>query len=377
MTKISAKDAKAAPRAQGHHGARGAPNRVIETRPCAGLLGALCATLASFALSLPAGAADDGSKKSASYPIVKVYSDGDAFWDHGTFDESAKRLYLGRENGITTIDVATGKLTERLVSGSQVHRIVLLANGLALATEGGNADAIVFKRDTGAIVTRIPTGKKPDAAVLDPATNTVVIMDGISQDAVFVDATSLKVLGKLQFDGEPESPVPDGKGHVFSPVADKSKINLIDVKTRKILKSYPLPGCEDASGMDIDPATGVLLVSCANLKALTLKADTGAVLGSVTIDKYPDGIVFDPVRRAFYVPCFIPGALDVVVEGRNGAPERTASVPIGAGAHTEGLDVEGGKLYVPAGQIIMPKKADGRPGVVHGSFKIYVVDVTR
>jgi len=331
----------------------------------------LCVTLVSFALTFPAGAADAATK---AYPIVKVYSDGDAFWDHGTFDGGAKRLFLGRENGITTIDAATGELTERLLAGKQVHKIVLLSGGRAIATEGGNADAIVFKRDTGEIIMRIPTGKKPDAATLDPVSNTVVIMDGISQDAVFVDATTLKVLGRLQFDGEPETPVPDGKGHVFSPIADKSKINLIDVKSRKILKTYPLSDCKDASGLDLDPATGVLLVACANMKALTLKAETGEVLGSTAIDKYPDGIVFDPARHVFYVPCFIPGTLDVLAEGKNGAPERKLSMPIAPGVHAEGLDVEGGKLYLPAGKIILPKKG-GRPGVVHGTFKIFVVDV--
>jgi DNA-binding beta-propeller fold protein YncE len=315
--------------------------------------------------------------KPSPYKIVKVYSDGDAFWDHGTFDEDSKRLFLGRENGITTIDALTGKLTDRLLAGKQVHKIVLLPGDRAIATEGGNADAIVFERDTGKVLKRIPTGKKPDAATLDSVTNTVVIMDGISQDAVFVDATSLNVLGRLKFDGEPETPVPDGKGHVLSPIADKSKINLIDVKQRKILKTYALPDCADASGLDLDPLTGVLLVACANQKALTLKVETGEVLGSTAIDKYPDGIVFDRVRDVFYVPCFVPGTLDVLAEEKNGAPLRTVSMPIAPGVHTEGLDAAGGRLYLPAGQVIIPKTKGGRPTVAHGTFKIFVVDVSK
>lgn len=336
----------------------------------------LSAALVVLALAVSTfGARSADATKPASYKIVKIYSGGDAFWDHGTFDEVSKRLFLGRENGITTIDTQTGKLTDRLLAGKQVHKIVLLSGGRAIATEGGNADAIVFERDTGRVLRRIPTGKKPDAATLDPVTNTVVIMDGISQDAVFVDAASLKVLGRLQFDGEPETPVPDGKGHVLSPIADKSKINLIDVKSRKILKTYALPDCTDASGLDLDPMTGVLLVACANMKALTLSAETGEVLGSAAIDKYPDGIVFDRVRDVFYVPCFVPGTLDVLVEGKNGAPVRTVSMPVAPGVHTEGLDAESGKLYLPAGQVIIPKTKDGRPTVAHGTFKIFVVDV--
>jgi DNA-binding beta-propeller fold protein YncE len=339
------------------------------------ILSAVLSLVVALAATPAIAQSAEPGKERHAYKIVKIYSDGDAFWDHGTFDDVSKRLYLGRENGITTIDTQTGKLTDRLLEGKQVHRIVLLPGGRAIATEGGGADAIVFERDTGKVLKRIPTGKKPDAATLDSTTNTVVIMDGISRDAVFVDATSLKVLGRLKFDGEPETPVPDGKGHVFSPIADKSKINLIDVKTRKILKTYALPDCTDASGLDLDPLTGVLLVACANQKALTLKAETGEILGSTAIDKYPDGIVFDRVRDVFYVPCFVPGTLDVLAEGKNGAPVQALSMPIAPGVHTEGLDAETGKLYLPAGQIILPKAKGGRPSVAHGTFKIFVVDV--
>src|SRR5579872_1263684 len=160
MKKFSAKVAKDTQRSQSAFG------KHFRRPPIVRVLGVLCATFASSALTLPASAA------TKPYPIVKVYSDGDAFWDHGTFDESAKRLYLGRENGITTIDAATGKLTEQLLTGTQVHKIVLIPGNRAIATEGGAADAIVFERGSGKIVTKIPTGKKPDAATLDPVTNT-------------------------------------------------------------------------------------------------------------------------------------------------------------------------------------------------------------
>src|SRR5215469_6577963 len=117
------------------------------------------AALALAAL-LPFGARAADAAKPAAYKIVKVYSDGDAFWDHGTFDEVSKRLFLGRENGITTIDTETGQPTDRLLAGKQVHKVVLPSAGRAIATEGGNADAIVFERDTGKILKRISTGKK-------------------------------------------------------------------------------------------------------------------------------------------------------------------------------------------------------------------------
>src|SRR5207237_194372 len=141
--------------------------------------------------------AAEGSAKPGAFAIVKTYADGDAFWDNAVFDAAANRLFVGRENGVTTVDIATGKVTDQLVLGKQVHTIVLLDKGRARATEGAAADAMMFKRDTGEVLARIKTGKKPDGAALDPATGVVVIMDGITQDAVFADPETGKVVGRL------------------------------------------------------------------------------------------------------------------------------------------------------------------------------------
>ena len=248
------------------------------------------------------------------YAVVHSYEAGDAFWDYGVFDPASHRLYLGRENGVTRIDVDSGTVVPQFVEGHQVHAVLLLDGNRALATNGADANAMIFERDTGKVLARIPTGIKPDGAVVEPVTGTAVIMNGISHNAVFADPKSAKVLGKLQLEGEPGTPVPDGHGHIYSGITDHSLIALIDVASRKVLKRIPLPDCLDSGGLALDRDTGVLLVTCANLKALTVDSASGRVLGSVAIDKYPDVILFDPVRKVFYLPT-IPGKLFVIREG--------------------------------------------------------------
>ena len=119
-----------------------------------------------------------------------------------------------------------------------------------------------------------------------------------------------------------------------------------------------------------------MLVTCANLKALTVDSLSGRVLGAVKISKYPDAIDFDPVRHVFYVPCIVPGTLNVVRVDKNGAPELVSSAPLQFGVHTEALDEKNGILYVPAGQIIIPKPGE-RPTVAPGTFRVLAVDVNR
>jgi DNA-binding beta-propeller fold protein YncE len=331
------------------------------------LFGLLCG-LAS-ASEAPAQSAPETD----AYRIVRSYSAGDAFWDYGTFDAKAGRLYLGRENGVTTIDAASGTVTERFVEGQQVHGVVLLDGNRVLATNGASANAMIFDRDTGAVVARIPTGEKPDGAALEPVTGTLLIMDSISHDVVFANPSTAEVVGRLALDGEPGTPVPDGKGHVFAGVTDHSEIVMIDVAARKIVKTLTLPDCADSGGLALDPATGVLLVTCANLKAMTVDSGSGRILGSVAIDKYPDVIVFDPKRKVFYVPTILPGNLFVIAEDKQGAPTIKAKSALAPGVHTAALDVAAGLLYVPAGQIHLVHGQ--RPTVEPGTFKVLVVDV--
>jgi DNA-binding beta-propeller fold protein YncE len=201
-------------------------------------------------------------------------------------------------------------------------------------------------------------------------------MDGISHDVVFADPKTSAVLGNLALDGEPGTPVLDGHGLIFTAISDHSEISVVDAATHKLVRQIPLPQCDDASGLALDSATGVLLVTCANLKAMTIDSHSGRVLGTVTISKYPDLIAFDPVRRVFYVPC-IPGTLFVIGEGKDGTPKVEANVMLSSGIHTEALDAEGGLLYLPAGNIIFPKQHGDRPGVEPGTFKVLEVDVKK
>jgi sugar lactone lactonase YvrE len=330
-------------------------------------------------LALACGMAAPAMAKSPSgpYPITQTIPDGDAFWDYVMFEPSEKRLYVAREDGVTVVDLPTGKVTEHFVSGKQAHAIVALSKGRALVTNGATDTATIFDRASGKILRTIATSKKPDGAVLDPSSGLVLIMTGIGQEAMFVNPDTGAVLGRVKLEGEPGSPVVDGKGLLYVNVTDHSEVNVIDIATRKLIRKYPLPKCEDASALALDKADGVLLAGCANTKAVAVRAATGKVLGEVAIAKYPDVIMYDPIRKVFYVPCVVPGTLDVVRLGKTGAPELAASAPAAFGVHTGALDAAAGRLYLPAGDIRIPTVKGGRPTLAPGSFKILVIDVNQ
>jgi DNA-binding beta-propeller fold protein YncE len=333
-------------------------------------------TTAALAWAFPAGAATS-TQKTHGFPVVAQIPAGDAFWDYAAFVPEDGRVYISREDGVTAIEVATGKVTRQLIAGKQVHAFVPLPKGRALITNGGADTAVILSRADGKVIRTIATGRKPDGAGLDPSTGEVLVMDGTSDDILFIDPASGAVLGKVATQGEPGGPVFDGHGLAFLNIADKSEIAVVDVKARRIVKTYPLPDCGDASGIGLDRATGVILSTCNNLKAVATDSKTGRSLGSVPISKYPDAIIFDPIRHYFYVPCVIPGVLVVVGEGPGRAPRVVASVPVALGVHTGAVDAKAGRLYLPAGDIRIPHTPGARPTVAPGTFKVMVVDVDR
>jgi DNA-binding beta-propeller fold protein YncE len=336
-----------------------------------GLVFSLVATAMASAQPPTPGADAPGP---GPYRIAQTIPGGDAFWDYAAIVPQERRLYLAREDGVSVLDLASGELTAVFTPGKQVHAIVPLPHGQALFTQGAVGLATVFDRATGKVIRDIAVGTKPDGAIRDPVTGEVIIMDGSRDEAIFIDPDRGEVLARVKVEGEPGSPVLDGHGHVLFNVTDHSETVVVDLKTRKLVKRYPLPDCEDASPLALDRARGVLLAGCANLKAVALNVRTGRILGTATIGKYPDVITFDEQRRVFYVPTVIPGSLTVVGLGPGGAPQALANLPVAFGVHTGALDVAAGRLYLPSGDL---KLVHGqRPAVAPGTFKINVIDVS-
>src|SRR5690349_22687774 len=160
------------------------------------------AVMAGILASLSFFSASAADTSPGSYPVVRTFQAGDAFWDYAVLDSAARRLYIGRENGVTTIDLDSGKVTPQFIEGKQVHDIVLLDHNRALATNGGLAKAVIFDRGTGKILGEIPTRDKHDGAAVEPTTGQIVILNGMRHEIVFADAKCGAVLRDLTVDGE-------------------------------------------------------------------------------------------------------------------------------------------------------------------------------
>lgn len=292
-------------------------------------------TVASIAAA-PAGAAP-------SYSVAAQLSAGDGGWDLASVAPDDQRLYVAHGDGVTAIDLKTGKATDRIVLGQRVHAALAIPGTHdVISTNGGTNDALLFDGRTGQVRATIKTGKNPDAAAYDPATRTVWIMNPGSGDAAVVDAKSGSVLATVPIGGSLELAVADGQGRMYVSVEDKNEVAVLDTRRRQVVKHIALRGCDGPTGIAYDPASKEIVSACANGVAI-VSSSTGRLVASLPIGKGADGAVFDAKRRLAMIPAGRDGNLTVIRLSRK--PFVQEQVATAVSARTIAIDPSTGRLY--------------------------------
>jgi streptogramin lyase len=274
--------------------------------------------------------------------------EGDPRLDYAAVDSATHRLYVARGDGVMAVDLDSGKVTHQLVAGRHVHAVVPLPNGRVLSTNEDTGSATLFEGLSGHVIAEIATGPKPDAAVFDPASGLVLVMDEKDGEVTFVDPVAGASSGRVAIGGKLQAAVADGHGRVFVNVEDQGEVAVLDTAARKVIARYALPGCHGPSGLGLNPESGLLLAACDNRVAVAIRATDGsAVPANLPIDRHPDAVIFDPMRKVFFVPCGRDGTLPVIAESKGGAPSVVAKLDTAVGAHTGAVDSKSGRLYLP------------------------------
>src|SRR5262249_15721797 len=150
-----------------------------------------------------------------------------------------------------------------------------------------------------------------------------------------IDPNGAKVVERLAVGGKLESAVADGEGRLFVNVRDQNKIAVVDTVARRVLRRYDLPGCERPTGLGGDLGSGILVTARGNRAALGLRASDGTIVAPhLKIDRKCDAVMFDPVRRNFYIPCGRDGTLIVISATREGTLAVQSKIATAVGAHT-------------------------------------------
>jgi len=333
--------------------------------------------LAALAV-LAAGCANVDRSPHGYEIVAKYFVGGPGGWDYVSIDEKRHHLFVGRTDRVQVIDTVTGRVVGELPVGA-VHGVAIAQDlGLGFTSNGRTDSVTVFDLNTLAVVETVKvTGKNPDAILYEPRSHRVLTFNGGSANVTAIDAASRKVVGTLAVSGKPEFAVADERGRVYVNIEDRNSLTVIDPASLTVSSDWPLAGCNEPTGLDIDRAAGRLFSVCGNRKMVVIDAKSGALVATLPIGASVDGVVFDPAKDLAF-SANGEGTVTIVRKDRAGGYEVAGSLETQKSARTIALESSTHRLYLPAASYAPAAAATAseprpRPSMIEDSFVILVL----
>lgn len=223
---------------------------------------------------------------------------------------------------------------------------------------------------------QIKHGTDPDAAVYDPFSKLVFVVNKGSGEATVVDPLAHKVVASIPIGGVLQFPASDGAGHVFVTVDSVPEIAVVDVRALKVTARYKLDGCKGASGLAYAAQSKLLISGCTSGLAKVLQASTGKEEASLPIGLGADATFYDPVRKLAFIPCGRDGVLEVISLADPAHISVVQQVTTLQGSRTGTVDPQTGRVYLmsskPDPSAVPAPGARGLPRLP-GSYEVLVV----
>jgi DNA-binding beta-propeller fold protein YncE len=225
---------------------------------------------------------------------------GNGGYDYVFIDQVNHILYASHGTAVNVVDLQTEKVIGTIDNMKGVHGIAIVNElNRGFISDGKGSAAIAFDTKTLKIIKTIPlTGSDADGIIYDPFSKKVFVFEGDSKAAVVVDPQALKQVGTINLGGGPEFAVADGNGLIYNNLEDKSSLAVIDTKTLKMIKSYPLDPCGGPTGLAMDKANNRLFSVCRENKGMSvIDISTGKVVQTLPIGAGVDAVVYDPENK--------------------------------------------------------------------------------
>jgi len=310
--------------------------------------------------------------------VAKYFVGGAGGWDYVSIDEKRHHLFVGRTDRVQVIDTGTGRVVGDLKIGG-VHGVAVAQElGLGFTSNGRTDSVTVFDLGTLAVIETVKvTGKNPDAILYEPVSRRVLTFNGGSANVTVIDAATREVVGTIAVSGKPEFAVADERGRVFVNIEDRNSLAVIDPASLTVSNDWPLTGCDEPTGLDIDRAAGRLFSVCHNRKMVVIDSKSGEIIASLPIGASVDGVVFDPAKDLAFSSNG-DGTVTIVSKGRSGRYEVLGNVETQKSARTIALESSTHRLYLPAASYApaadaTPAGPRPRPSMIEDSFVILVL----
>jgi DNA-binding beta-propeller fold protein YncE len=259
---------------------------------------------------------------------------------------------------VVVIDIDANKVVGE-VPGAAGVRGVAIAPDLSRGffTNNQANDVTIFDLKTLKPVGKVDAGAEPGAIVFEPKTGRVFAFNQSADDntATVIDAKSGAAAGKVTLGGKATAAAVDGSGKIWIALQItnedwnvSSEVGVIDADKLTLLRHTPITPCDRPADVSLDAKNHRVYAVCGNSKMGVIDAESGKVLGTVTIGKLAAGSGFDPGSGlAFAASGDGAGSMAVVSEtaGKFDVSETVATLK---GARTLSVDPKTHNVYLPA-----------------------------
>lgn len=333
----------------------------------AALLGAIvfgvagCAKAASG--NAAAGAQSSAQSGSSSAAPLKLAGSTDfpgytGDFDHFAIDAKDHRLFLAGEESaeVEVLDLASGKIIQRLKSYGAPHSMLYMADANELLVVDGEKPSPVLDARTLAVKRTYSLPKGADSVGYDSSTKHLWVVTGgkdvpqKDSNLIELDPATGKTIKSVHFDADHvEAMAVEQKGpNIYINVTDKNVLAVVDKASGKIVKRIPIKEAEQNAPIAYDEANRRLFVITRKPgKLLVLNADTGATIASFVAPERTDEVVWDAANRRVYVAGG-QGYVSVVQQDDADHYREVAKVTSLPGAKTAVLDASARRLWVAA-----------------------------
>lgn len=295
---------------------------------------------------------------------------GDGGYDYLALDKVNNRLYVSHGTQVNVIDLATDKEVGAINDMKGVHGIAIVNKLNRGFITDGRANAVVaFDIKTLKTITTIPLtdAKGPDAIMYDAYSDRIFSFNGESNNSSVIDPKTLKQVGTVALGGGPEFAVPDGKGKIYNNLEDKNSLNIIDSKTLKVLKNYPLAPCGGPTGLALDAANQRVFTVCRENKGMSVvDINTGKVTATIPIGAGVDAVAYDAETKLIF--CSNGDGTTTIIKQKS-ADEYSViqTLKTAVRAKTLALDTKTHKIYLSVAEF-----EPGTRKALPGTFKVLV-----
>ncbi|MGH9589796.1 MAG: YncE family protein [Terracidiphilus sp.] len=300
---------------------------------------------------------------------------GEGGWDYALVDARNNRLFVTRSTHTQVIDTKSGKVIADIPGQVRSHGTAIVpAVNRGFITDGGGEGAIdIFDLTTYKLLGKIHTMPDSDGILYDRFANLVLAVSGdegkLMTFSPDIDIASGK-FATIDLGGKPEFLAVDRDGKAYVNIPDKSLVDVVDLKTNKVIARWPVaPGGENV-GMAIDARDHLLFLGCRNpQKLVVMSTENGKVIADLPIGTGNDAVQF--ANGEAFASC---GNGELVVASQQGGQWQVEQVVKTAmGARTMGLDRRTHTIYLPTAEMEPPAPGQRRPRMKPGTFMIVEV----